>query len=256
MLRTLLFLTGTLLAIPVLALITLVLITPVTLSGGLYLSGSILVAAGLILAAWQPKYLWMALGGLALIFTVAGARLSLIQNEASKPKVIVLPSAKGTRPVNALIDEQDSVLFGERLLSLAGGVSSREQEGIIPALSDAYREARSANGVYASPFASTYLGLQKPAAFDAVVIEPTSERSAQVGVIFLHGFMGNVSVQCWQIARAVEKFDALTVCPSTIWTGDWWTPGGKSILQATFQYLRGRGIERIYLGGFSNGGNG
>lgn len=199
----------------------------------------------------------MAFGGLAVIFLVAGVRLSLTQSGASNLKVIVLPdSAKRTPPINALIDEQDSVLFGERLFHLVGGVSSREHKDIVSSLSTAYQEVRRANGVFASPFASTYLGLQTSTAFDAIVIEPTLEQPAQAGVIFLHGFMGNVTVQCWQIAQAVDKIGAVTVCPSTGWVGDWWTPEGEAILQATFHYLRERGLQRLYLGGFSNGASG
>jgi len=247
---------GVLLAVPVLALTALAFVTPITVSGGLYLLGSILVAVGLILAPWQPKVLLMTLSGLVVILAVASVRLSLTQSEVSNLKVIVLPSTKGTRWVNTLIDEQDSVLFGEGMLHLIGGVSPREHEDIVPAVSAVYREARNANGLFPSPFASTYLGLQKSTAFDAIVIEPTFERSMPVGVIFLHGFMGNVTIQCWQIAQAVGGIGAVTVCPSTSWIGDWWTPEGESILQATFHYLRGRGIQRIYLGGFSNGGNG
>jgi pimeloyl-ACP methyl ester carboxylesterase len=147
-------------------------------------------------------------------------------------------------------------MFGEAILNLSGGVSPREHEGLLPALSTAYREAGAANNVFASPIFSTYLGLQKLWAFDAVVVEPPGERAMPVGVIFLHGFMGNVTLQCWQIARAVERIGALTVCPSTSWGGDWWTPEGESIVSVTLAYLRGRGIERVYLGGFSNGGNG
>jgi pimeloyl-ACP methyl ester carboxylesterase len=257
LLRSLLFVLGVLLAIPLLALIVLVLFTPVTLWGGLYLLGGILVVVGLILAPWRVRgHLMLALSGLIVILTAAGVRLSLTRNEDTHLKVIVLPSAKGPRPLDTLIDERDSLLFGEAMLHLIGGVSSREHKDVVPALSAAYRDTGAANGVFPSPILSTYLSLQKPAAFDAVVIEPAGEQAASTGVIFLHGFMGNVSVQCWQIARAVEQIGAVTVCPSTDWVGDWWQPQGKAIVQATFSYLREQGIQRIYLGGFSNGGNG
>ncbi len=66
--------------------------------------------------------------------------------------------------------------------------------------------------------------------------------------------MGNVTAQCWEIAQAVQKFGAFTVCPSTSWTGEWWQPQGQAILQNTFEYVRRRGIQKFYLGGFSNGG--
>lgn len=256
LLRTLLFLTGILFAIPVLALIVLALVTPVTISGGLYLLAGALLAVGLILAPWQPRALWVAVCGLIVMLAVAGVRFSLTRNEDSRLKVIVLPAAKESRPLNALIDERDSLLFGEALLHLMGGVSAREHEEIVQALSAVHREAKTANGIFPSPIVSTYLGLQKPDAFDAVVVEPTVTQPALTGVIFLHGWTGNVTIQCWQIAQAVDGIVALTVCPSTSWIGDWWTPQGEAILRESFAYLRERGIERIYLGGFSNGGNG
>jgi pimeloyl-ACP methyl ester carboxylesterase len=68
--------------------------------------------------------------------------------------------------------------------------------------------------------------------------------------------MGNVTAQCWEIAQAVKPLGGMTICPSTVWTGEWWRPDGQAILRATFDYVRTRGIERIYLGGFSNGGFG
>ena len=230
-------------------------ITPVTISGILYLLGSTLLAIGLILAPWQFKTRYvLALGGLIVILSVTSLRLYLTLNETSNLKVIVLPPGKGTRPLNALIDERDALLFGEGLLRMIGGVSPHEHEGLAPAVMAAYREARVLNGVFPSPVLGTYLGLQRPSAFDAVVIEPSAERPSPVGVIFLHGYTGNVSIQCWQIAQAVDTIDAVTVCPSTNWIGEWWLPEGEAIIRETFGYLRERGIQRIYLGGFSNGG--
>jgi predicted esterase len=58
----------------------------------------------------------------------------------------------------------------------------------------------------------------------------------------------------WEIAQALRNFDAITVCPSTDWKGDWWQPRGQAILQSTFEHLREQGIQKFYLGGFSNGG--
>jgi pimeloyl-ACP methyl ester carboxylesterase len=111
-------------------------------------------------------------------------------------------------------------------------------------------------GVFPSPFAGTYLNFQQSDSFDAIIIQPEINSHPEVGVIFLHGFMGNVTAQCWEIAQAVNRFGSVTVCPSTDWQGRWWQPQGEAILQATFRYLREQGIQRIYLGGFSNGGFG
>jgi esterase/lipase len=257
LLRYLLCLVGILLAVPVLALIALAFVLPVTVSGGFYLLGSFLLAIGLILAPWKPGIQKaLMLSGLIGVLLITGFRLGLTLSETSKLKVIVLPSGKGLRPVNVLIDEQDTLLFGEEILHLIGGVSPHEHEGLAPAVTAAFREARASHGIFSSPIVSTYLGLQKPDAFDVVLVEPSVEQPAQVGVLFLHGYTGNVSVQCWEIARAVEKIGAVTVCPSTSWVGDWWKPEGEAILRATLHYLRDRGVQRIYLGGFSNGGHG
>ena len=257
LLRYILCLVGFLLALPVLALIALAFVTPMTTSGGLYLLGSSLLAAGLILAPWQPKaHLVLTLGGVIVILVVASIQVNQTRNATSRLKVIELPSERETRLVNTLIDEQDTLLFGEGMLRLIGGVSPREHEGLTPAVRDAYCQARDAFGNFPSPFLSTYLGLQKSSVFDAVVIEPGGSQPVTTGAIFLHGFTGNVTIQCWQIARAVEQIGAVTVCPSTGWQGYWWQPEGEAIVRETFRYLRKRGIERVYLGGFSNGGNG
>ena len=242
---------------PILALTILALVTPITASGVIYLLGCWLVAAGLIFAPWRPKYhLVLMVSGVMAIVLMAGVRLSFIRNQTSSAKVIVLPAATETRWVNWLIDEEDSVLFGEEIFYLTGGVTAHEHDNLVSALSAAYTDARSANGVVSAPFVSTYLGLQKPAAFDVIVIEPAVEHPAPIGVVFLHGFMGNVAIQCWQIAQAVGKLGAVTVCPSTSWVGDWWKPDGEASIRATLHYVRGRGIQRFYLGGYSNGGNG
>lgn len=115
---------------------------------------------------------------------------------------------------------------------------------------------RTEQGIFPSPFANTYLNLQQPSAFDTIIIEPENRRRPEIGVIFLHGFMGNVTAQCWEIGRAGNKFSAVTACPSTGWRGEWWQPQGQAILQSTFDYLRRQGIKKFYLGGFSNGGFG
>jgi len=253
----LLCLFGILGVIPALALTALALFTPITSSGVIYLLGSWLILLGLICAPWRLNYfLVLTVSGVLVIGLMAGVRISLTRNQTVRSQVLELPFANETRWVNGLIDEQDSVLFGEELFYRIGGVTAREHEKLVPALVTAYAEARLTNTVGASPVVSTYLGLEKATAFDAIVIEPDAELRVPVGVVFLHGFMGNVAIQCWQIAQAVRELGAVTVCPSTSWIGDWWEPDGRDTIRATLDYLRGRGIQRLYVGGYSNGGNG
>ena len=252
------FLLGVILATPVLGLIALALTLPITVWGILYLVVCSLMVCGLIIAPWIPKYRFvLSLAGLIAIILIAGTRLILAgQNTTARIKMITLPQREGTRWLSYIIDEQDSLMFGEALFHQIGGDSPTEHKGITPALYAAYSEMRAKVGIFPSPFASTYLNFQQPSTFDAIAIEPENKRHPELGVVFLHGYMGNIIAQCWEIAQAVSRFGSVTVCPSTGWRGEWWQPQGRAILQATFRYLREQGIQRFYLGGFSNGGFG
>jgi pimeloyl-ACP methyl ester carboxylesterase len=107
-----------------------------------------------------------------------------------------------------------------------------------------------------SPFLVTYLNQQHPSAFDVVVAEAIGDTRPKRGIIFLHGYGGNFTLQCWLVGHAGERIGAITVCPSTGASGDWWSPQGAAILHQTLTYLQRRGVERIYLAGLSNGGIG
>jgi len=255
--RYLLCLLGIILAPPLLALIIMAFALPITISGIGYLSGSLLVVAGFILAPWARRYsMVLTISGVLVIALVASIRLLLTKQEAPSISMVTLPQGKDTRWVNYLIDEQDSLIFGEALFHFIGGDSPTEHENVASALLAEYSTMRLMQGLFPSPIVSTYLNLQSPARFDAVIIEPEVNTLPEFAVVFLHGYMGNVTAQCWEIAQAVKIFEGVTVCPSTGWRGDWWQPQGQAILQTTFEYVRGRGIQRFYLGGFSNGGSG
>jgi pimeloyl-ACP methyl ester carboxylesterase len=258
MFRTLLSVLGLLFALPVLALIALAFTFPITSSGVGYLLACSLAIAGLILAPWAGRYsLLLILAGLLGIVIIVGIRLVLTtQAKDSNISVLTLPQGRPTRWINTLIDEQDSLIFGETIFHRIGGDTPAEHEQLTNALHTDYAEMKVSQRVFGSPVLSTYLNLQGPGSFDAVIIEPEVMRHPEIGVIFLHGYMGNVTAQCWEIARAVGRFGAVTVCPSTDWTGGWWQPEGQAILQATFEYLRKQGVSKFYLGGFSNGGFG
>jgi pimeloyl-ACP methyl ester carboxylesterase len=168
--------------------------------------------------------------------------------------MLALPQGKDTRWINTLIDEQDSLIVGEALFHRIGGDSSTEHNGITSSLYTDYSQIRVTQRVFSSPFVSTYLNLQRSTHFDAILITPEINHPPEFALVFLHGYMGNVTAQCWELAQAVSVLGAMTVCPSTDWRGDWWQPEGQAILRSTFEYLRGQGIQNFYLGGFSNGG--
>lgn len=239
----------------VLAVATLsVWLMPLTAWGRGCLLGAWLVAGGLIASLLRPRLFGaLCVTGLVLIAGVTVTH-GLRASQASAPlKVVILLGARETRWVNYLADEEDALLLGEAALHFVGGASAREHDGLLSAVRMAYT---SAGGEFASPVLATYLGLQSPGAFDAVVIEPEGARTPTRAVLFLHGFMGNVAIQCWEIAQAARQIGALTVCPSANWVGEWWSPQGGAAVRETIAYLRERGINEIYAGGFSNGGNG
>jgi pimeloyl-ACP methyl ester carboxylesterase len=201
------------------------------------------------------RYALLFWTGVGIIILVGAIRLIAARQETmSNVKMIALPGGTDTRWINNLIDEQDGLIFGEMLFHQIGGDSDNEHRKLASALFTDYSEIRRAQKSFPSPLLSTYLNLQRPSHFDAVVIEPEIDPFPKFAVVFLHGYMGNVTAQCSEIAQAVKVFGALTICPSTTWTGAWWEPEGQAILQETFKYVRSRGIEKFYLGGFSNGG--
>ncbi|MEP6986814.1 MAG: alpha/beta hydrolase [Chloroflexota bacterium] len=241
------------LLLPIIALIILVAITPLTVSGMFYLVGFIVFTVGVFGITWgyrRSRYvLWL---GLTLIVTVAVARIFLLRS-SDKIKLLILPEQSATCWLNCLIDEQDASLVSTRLLPLIGWISPTEAHGLLDAMYAGYQSMAADQSLVGSPFARTYLNLQNVYDFDTVVIEPDDKQLPQTGLIFLHGFIGNFTMPCWLIAQAVRPIHALTVCPSVGWRGDWWIPNGEATLRATIDYLHQQGISRIYVAGLSNG---
>lgn len=250
---------GVVAAVPVGLFVGLALVTPITPSGAFYLFGLVLAIVGMVTMPWRGRgaaglhsCLWLGLG----LFAAVGLLRVVIVRPADGLAMITLPDEGRSRWLNRLVEEQDVTLFGLRPMLAMGMVTQREAEGAMPAFVTPYQEIREAAGSTASPFPATYLWLQRPGAFDAIVMEPDGERPATSGVIFLHGFAGNFTMQCWLVGRAVQAAGMVTVCPSTTLIGDWWSDNGEEILGETIDYLQRQGVERIYLAGLSNGGIG
>lgn len=254
MLRYLMFIIGCVVALPLLALVAMAVTLPTSITGIGYLLGGVLAVVGLMLAPRLKNYYLLVIAGVILVVLIAGLRIFRTQQNAnSNIRMIALPEGQAASWVNALVDEQDTLIFGETLFHFIGGDSDSEHYGLTFAFLNAYSEMRE-RGTYPSPVISTYLNLQQPDQFDAIIIASDTKKQPQFALVFLHGYMGNVTAQCWEIAQAVKTLGGMTICPSTGWRGEWWQPEGQAIIQSTFDYVRGQGIPRIYLGGFSNGG--
>jgi pimeloyl-ACP methyl ester carboxylesterase len=250
---TIALLCGAVAAIPILLLVALLPSTPITLLGAAYLTASVLGVVALLTLPWRRHRLrWLGRLACGSIVIIAGLRIAA-QPGAATLRVVTGPGIGGPRWANLLFDEQDIVLFGERVAARLGLVSPREDAGLVHALALGYTAMRADGATTRSPFLNTALGQQTPGSFDLLIAEPPSASPARVAVIFLHGYGGNFALQCWLVARPALRVGATTVCPSTGVRGDWWSASGETIVRRTIAMLRERGAQRIYLAGISNG---
>jgi hypothetical protein len=248
---------GVILALAVLAIVALGLYVGYSRAGWLMLLGVALVVAGMITAPRRMSgaHGWtLARIGLALLALTVSGRLLFASYGPTK--MTTLPHGGESRWLGRIFDEQD--------LSLAGAVGlvykwsflpPIERAELVPAMHEAYVAMRTSEGMTPSPVLDTFLGRQHPDAFDALVVEP-HVRGPRTALIFLHGYAGSFTLECWMIAEAARAIDALTVCPATGFDGGWWMPDGERTLQATLAYVQARGVARVYLAGLSNGGIG
>lgn len=255
--RHLLFVAGLGLLPPVALLVAFALFTPITSSGLIYTLGAVGITGGLLFAPWLKKVSpWLLAGGAAAIVVTAAVRL-YVGRDGTTAVLITLPDGGSTRWVNRLIHEQDLSLFGQRAAALTGiALSRREAAGLTDALAAAYSSLESVGGTSSSPVPATYLLMQSPNQFDAVVIEPPGTDAPRAALVYLHGFTGNFCIQAWLAAQPARALRMLTVAPSVGFIGNWWTPRGEETLRRTIAYLHRRGIRRIYVAGLSNGAAG
>lgn len=262
--RPLLRIFGWLAAVPYVLVVVLVMTGPPTWSAVAYLAGGGLLVAGLVTVPKDRATARFVFGKRRPNGMTRGALVSIavvmLVRVASARSGETLHFAPSARLVDRLVDEQDIAVAGTRVL-VAIDVLARDDKAELPsAMRAAYARMRAEEGDAPSPVAATYLGMQSASDFDLLLFEPaaTSEDAAPSnGVIFLHGFAGNFTLPCWQMARvAAEVSRAVTACPSTRWVGDWWSPEGEAILRRTVDVLHQRGVRHIVLSGLSNGGIG
>jgi pimeloyl-ACP methyl ester carboxylesterase len=252
-LRYLVLVGGLVIGLPLLILFALLPKTPISFVGTLYLVSYALIVVGMISAPWRVDLSFLTmLAGIVIGISTLTFRM-VFPASGTQINLITLPGQAGPRLLNRIFDEQDVVLFGAQVAPYLGAISTSEKESLDSTFAQTFAEMRAQRTTPLSPFLTTYLNQQRPSAFDMVIAEPKTGTPPKNGIIFLHGFGGNFTVQCWLVARAGYHVDALTVCPSTRVNGDWWSLQGRSILQETLAYLQQRGVERIYLAGLSNG---
>jgi len=180
-------------------------------------------------------------------------------------RMITLPGPGSPHWSGYLVPERAVAVNGSQMLQTRGIVPP----GFPQKLAAAYDRFEQQLGLVPTPLPATFLGLQRPDAFDTIIVEPSARRS-DTALVFLHGYMGNVSLICWLVSRAADPLGVVTICPSVGVQGDWWSPEGARTLGATLRHLRHIGVpcpahrrdcgptrpRRVILAGLSNGARG
>ncbi|MBX3230488.1 MAG: alpha/beta hydrolase [Labilithrix sp.] len=246
-------------ALPYLCVVLLMLTGSPTWSGVAYLAGLGLLLGGLMTLPTGERQERRVFGrtwprGISRGAVVALFAIALVRG-CTAGEGATLHFSPDARFVDRVVDERDLALPGARVL-FASGVLVDDAAEVPTAMREAYSKMHAQEGDVPSPVVATYLGMQSPDAFDTVVIEPRASPRPTSAVIFLHGYAGNFSLPCWQVAEAVSPLGVLTACPSTRWIGDWGSKNGEATVRRTIEALRARGVTTIVLAGLSNGGYG
>jgi pimeloyl-ACP methyl ester carboxylesterase len=233
-------------------------LVPASMFGWAYLVAGLAVVVGLILAPSSPRAT-LALVGVAIVGFGGALGLRALFASNSRIEVVVLQEEKSDWH-GKLIDERDGAIPAAFAYYATGRLPRADGNRFVESLQDAYRRMEEDAGVYPTPAVQTYLNKQKPDRFESVVIHPSDRKAGEAwpktAIVFLHGLAGNFTVYCWQLSRSAAAIGAVTVCPSTSPRGDWWEFHGLETLRGTIAEVKKRGVERIYLAGFSNGGVG
>lgn len=235
-------------AVPMVVLTLVVMSEPPTWSAAAYVLGLDACVAALVLSG-RPLARRLAWVGGGLIVAAAALRAGLAGRGGT---VSLSVSGEGSaRVVDRLVEERDLSVNAARAIAWTHFLGDPDVPELAGAMRSAYDDMARDQPETASPVLATYLGLERPKAFDAIEIPAAGE--ADGAVIFLHGYAGNFTMSCWLFANAARRAQLTTVCPSTRWVGDWWSAEGEATVRETLAALRARGTRRVYLAGLSNG---
>ena len=198
----------------------------------------------------------LALAAALAFVVIAVIRVAATGGAGAPGRMLTLPGAGSSRWLGRLVDEQDVSLAGARVLTWRWPLVREERATLPRAMRAAYVDMRADVGLTPSPVLDTLVGRQRPDAFDAIVIARAGAAPAETAVVFLHGFAGSFTLECWLVARAADAIGAITVCPATGFSGRWSERDGERTLRATLDLLHDRNIRRVYLAGLSNGAAG
>jgi predicted alpha/beta hydrolase family esterase len=220
----------------------LALVDGATWSGWAYTLSAIVVAAGCLFRKKRVAQIGLAIFGMTMV-------IRLWSGAAGRERMSMTTTAhSGARLLGRILDERDWAVPGARLMTALGLLRDPDAKHFPRALASAYDEMRATEGDMPSPNLPTYLGVQRPSKSDVVIFDGIDKPRGSV--IFLHGYAGNFTFQCWLMASVARQRDLITYCPSTSWRGDWWSQDGALTVAATIAMAR---KKPIFLAGLSNG---
>lgn len=250
--RWLWFLFSLVVGLPSLVVCGLAAVGPPSPEAALFGIGVTFIVIGGLIAPWRKNAMWGARAGLLLLLGLVAYRFVAAESSANI-STATAPAMTEGRWLDRIVPERDVALGGSTILILTGRLANPE-EGLIDALRDGYSRMRRAEGPVPSSTLSTFVFGQTPEDHTVHRIEPSARfEPPQAVVLFLHGFIGNVTLECWQVAQAANPVGLDVICPSTEWRGRWAEPDGRAIAEQTIERLRAEGVRRIYLAGLSAG---
>lgn len=253
--RWLLFVVALVFGVPLLALCGLTLVGPPSAETAVFTIAVLVGVVGGLAAPWQSTAAWGARGAFLVLVAVVAYRLVEAES-GTTVHAYTAPGGGAVRWIDRIVPERDVALGGSNLL-MALDMMGPEEPGLLDALRDGYRRMRLQEGPVPSAVVGTFLFGQSPDEHTALRVIPTSRfNPPDAVVVFLHGFIGNVTLECWQVAQAANPVGLDVVCPSTEYTARWVDDDGRAIVEGTIARLRAQGVQRVYLAGLSAGGIG
>lgn len=248
--RWLLFLLGLALGLPALVLAGLALLGPPSVETGLFVLALAIGVGGALAAPWR-RTRPLVVGALSAVLLLVGYRY-VVAGSGEQLLAMTGPGGGGARFIDRMVPERDVALGGVLLLKVAGAMP-RDVPGLLPALRDGYGRMRLAEGDVPSAVVGTLLFGQSPEEHSLLRIGPPRRGPPEAAIVFLHGYMGSVTLICWQLAQAASPVGVDVLCPATDIEAEWAEDEGRAIVEQTLASLRAEGVRRVYLAGLSRG---
>lgn len=212
--------------------------------------GGLFVLFCVALGAWIPRGArWAFLVGILTSATlVIGVLVGSGPQGETFMRETTIPGGQPLPRWTSLVPERDAAFVAAPFVA-----TDSERVGLVSALDAIYAEAEADVLFRRTTQLRTLLDGQTADRSDAHFHRTGS---GDKWVVFLHGLGGNALSGCWVVAKAAAAAGWSTLCPSTEFSGHWWSGDGPTLVNASVSFAREQGAERLVLAGYSNGASG